>query len=261
MSVETALGISAEMAEGIIERRWSQWVSHCPALQQVDSSNLRGWLRTSDVDVSGPALYELAQLAPARGGDDVDAASVLAWAMLPTACRVANELRDIDPGIDAMVAAQLWIEIREFNWRASTRFVGNVRSSLRRGVLREYGLDPYLPPDEARLLSPDVLEWFCPDWVLPDEDPRKVLLAVLDWGVENGVIQASDRELLLDLVDESARDPLRHSPRRALLGSSELIVSKWGVSSRTVRRRGRRALDALAAHANELAELVPPLAS
>lgn len=261
MSVETALGISAEIAEEIITRRWPHWVSDCPALGEVDSPNLRGWLRASSVEVSGPALYQLARLAAVSGGDDVDAATVLVWALLPTACRIANELRDIDPDIDATVAAQLWIEIREFNWRASTRFVGNIRSSLRRGVLREYGLDPYLPPKEARVLSPDVLEWLCPDWVLPDDDPRKVLLAVLDWGVENGTIQASDRELLLDLVDESTRDPLHHSPRRALLGSSDLIMSKWGVTSRTVRRRGRRALDALAARATELAELVDPLAS
>lgn len=261
MSVETALGISAEMAEVIIEQRWPQWLSQCPALKQVNPSDLRGWLRSVGSEAAGPAMYELARLGAVRGGDDVDAAFVLAWAMLPTACRIANELRDIDPGIDAVVAAQLWIEIREFNWRASTKFVGNVRSSVRRGVLREYGLDPYLPPDGARLLSPDVLEWFCPDWILPDDEPREVLLAVLDWGVHNGVIEDSDRELLLDLVDESARDPLRHSPRRALLGSSELVRSKWGVSSRTVRRRGRRALDALAAHASELAELVQPMAS
>ena len=261
MSVETALGISAEVAERIVARRWPQWAAHSPELARVDASDLRGWLRAAGSEAAGPAMYELARLAAVSGGDDVDAASVLAWAMLPTACRIANELRDIDPGIDAVVAAQLWIEIREFNWRASTKFVGNVSASVRRGVLREFGLDPYLPADSARLLSPDVLEWFCPEWVQPDDDPRLVLLSVLDWGVANGVIHDTDRELLLDLVDESARDPRHHSPRRALLGSSELVVSKWGVSSRTVRRRGRRALDALAAHSGEFAELVRPLAS
>lgn len=261
MSVETALGISSEMAAGIVSRRWPQWVRQCPALATVNTTNLRRWLRTVGSHRAGIPMYQLARLASQSGGDDLDAARLLAWAMLPTAAKAAIELRDLDPDIDSLVVSQLWIEIRTFDWRASTKFLGNLASSIRRALLREYRLEPRQPAKGEATIDPDEIQWFSPEWVTPDDDARDVLLAVLDWGVDSGTIAAEDRELLLDLVDESSRDPKHHSPRRALLGSSDPVGAKWGITSRTVRRRGRRALDALAARAAEFAELVEPLAS
>jgi hypothetical protein len=95
MSVETALGISAEMAREIIERRWPDWVAASPALALVDFQDVRRWLRASDCKAAGDALHALAGLAAKSGGDDVEAATVLAWAMLPAACQIANQLRTV----------------------------------------------------------------------------------------------------------------------------------------------------------------------
>ena len=261
MSVDTALGITREMAEEIAARRWGQWLRDCPGLAATTPAGLHDWLRTAGVETVGVGLYELARLAAADGGDDRDAACVLAWAMLPVAARVAIELRDLGPDIDALVVSQLWLAIRTFNWRGSTKFVGNLSCSLRRDLLREHQrVGVRLARDEVPL-DPFALEYLDLEALAPAADPRQRLLSVLDWGVENGTIQPSDRELLLDLVEDAARDPKRHSPRRSLLGSSASVGSKWGITARSVRRRGRRALDALASRSAEYARESRLLAS
>jgi hypothetical protein len=88
-----------------------------------------------------------------------------------------------------------------------------------------------------------------------------MLLQVLDWGVASGTIGEVDRRLLLEMVEISADDPKGRSSRRSLLASAVIAAPDFGMSARTVRRRSRRALDALAARANELTELLDPLAS
>lgn len=259
MSVETALGISTESAEQIIEQRWQAWCAISPTLRSADHRHLRSWLRAASLDAANAVLFELAALAATDGGDDPDAAIITAWALLPAACRIANELRDLDPDIDALVASQLWIEIRTYNWRGCSRASGTICASLRRNLLREWGRDA--ARERPTLAWPDVLEQLCQQPERAESDPREVLLQVLDWGVETGTIEHADRVLLLDMVDASASDPRHRSPRRALLGCSSAVSSGLGVTARTVRRRSRRALDALAARATDLAHLIEPLAS
>lgn len=118
MCVESALGVNAEIAMEIVRRRWPDWVKTRPSLVELDPLQARRWLRGTSPKACA-ARYDLAVLAAADGGDDFDAASVLAWAMLPAACRVARGLADLDERIDELVAAQLWIEVRTYNWRSA----------------------------------------------------------------------------------------------------------------------------------------------
>lgn len=261
MSVETALGVSGETARQIQKNRWPDWSGQCAAMVSVGCTDVRGWLRPAAGRDGQRALYQLAFLAAADGGDDVDAAQVLAWAMLPAACRVANELSDLDTDIDALVASQLWIEVRTFNWRASNQVAGTLSASLRRSVLRESGIGARRQPELDDAPWPVLLERLAGEPANQHLDSREVLLRVLDWGVDSGTIEAADRALLLDMVDACHADPKRRSPRRALFGTSTLLGPGLGITARSVRRRGRRALDALAAHAAELTELIDPLAS
>ncbi|MGC3994757.1 MAG: hypothetical protein QM779_11695 [Propionicimonas sp.] len=261
MSVETALGVSSQTAHQLQTDRWPDWSRQCTAMAKVGCTDVRGWLRPAAGPNGQRALYELAVLAAADGGDDVDAAKLLCWAMLPAACRVANELSDLDPDIDAFVASQLWIEVRTFNWRASNQVAGTLSASLRRSLLRESGIGAPRQPELDDAPWPVLLERLAREPANEHLDSREVLLRVLDWGVESGTIQPADRALLLDMVDASHADPRRRSPRRVLFGTSSLLGPGLGITARSVRRRGRRALDALAAHASELTEFLDPLAS
>ncbi len=262
MSVETALGLSAATANQILDQHWDEWASVRPGLARADRADLRRWMRTATVQDANAVLFELAVLAAADGHDDCDAALVLAWCLLPAACRIAHQLVDVDPvEVDQLVASQLWIEIRTYNWRACTRVTGTICANVRRNVLREWNLDPDRPPRLSVVVWTDLLAQLCEEPAAEELSPREVLLQVLDWGVATGTIQSFDRDLLLELVEISVGDPKHRSPRRSLLGSAIVVGPEFGVSPRTVRRRSRHALDALAARASELTELLEPLAS
>jgi hypothetical protein len=262
MSVEEALGISTEMAMEIVGRRWPDWTKTRPVLRQVEVADVGRRLREGDARTVGEVMHALAWLAATDGGDDVEAASVVAWMLVPVAGRVANELHTMAPEIDSLVASQLWIEVRTVNWRASSRVAANIGKSLRRNLLREARLDGRRPVSVELVLWPELFEWLWPaGYDSGSEDPEQTLLSVLDWGVEHGTIQPSDRDLLLAMVAVSAGDPCRRSPRRALLAAAGVLGPELGITPRSVRRRGRRALDALAAHAGELSDFVEPLAS
>lgn len=254
MSVETALGISAEIAQQIITQRWEGWVKACPALACVDRTNVRGWLRRVDPDQASAALQGLAQLAATDGGRDTEAATVLAWVMLPAACRIARDLADLHPDIDCIVASQLWIEVRTFNWRTSRKVAGNLARSLRRGVLRECGAGSQTLIEAMTVPWQDLLEQMGAD-ESARENPLETLVEVLNLGVAQGIIKDCDRSLLLDMVEAARVSTRRHNAARSLLAVSAVVGPKRGMPSRSVRRRGRRALDALAARSADLAEI------
>lgn len=262
MSVETALGLSGGMAAQIIDQHWDEWTVGHPDLALADRANLRRWLRSAPTTDANAALYDLAVLAAKDGGDDPDAALLLAFCLLPSACRIANNFSDVDPlEVDQLVASQLWIEVRTYNWRCCTRVTGTICANLRRSVLREWNIDPDRPPRVTVGVGADVLSQLCEQAAADALTPRQVLLRTLEWGVESGTIEAFDRDLLLELVESSVLDPKHRSPRRPLLGSAILVGPEFGVSPRTVRRRSRHALDALAARASEITQVLDQLAS
>ena len=260
MCVESALGVSAEIAMEIVRRRWPDWVTTRPSLVELDPLQARRWLRGTSPDACA-ARYDLAVLAAADGGGDVDAASVLAWAMLPAACRVARGLADLDERIDELVAAQLWIEVRTYNWRSGTHVAGTIRANLRRHLLRDLRPDLVNPRREKLAASVDLFDDLPDEPVAVEVDPRCLLITVLDWGVAHQVITRAERRLLLLMADRASSEPARANSRRSLLAVSAAVAPKLGVHPRTVRRQGRRALDALAARAEDLRPVVEPLAS
>ena len=91
MSVASALSLTREAVQGIIVEQGPGWAARRPPLPGVDQPAARDrWLRDADPAAADDVLGGLAQLAAADGGDDVDAAKVLAWVLLPAACRVAG---------------------------------------------------------------------------------------------------------------------------------------------------------------------------
>ena len=189
------------------------------------------------------SLCGLAQLAAADGGDDVDAAKVLAWVLLPAACRVAGSFARV-ADIDEHVAAQLWIEVRSFSWQTTSKVAANIAGRLRKHLATDLSDLPSAeaPPDLAGRHRGGGLALARQYGVGgPDDGPSPMdeLLSVLEWGCRRGLITSEDRLLLLDVIAAAADDPAWHRSGAALLGDkvSDSVGTHWGISGRTVRRR------------------------
>ena len=261
MSVETALGISSEMANRIVEERWAGWSDGLSAAPQLRVEEVPGWLRTARFEESNEALRLLAREGSETGGNDIEAATLLAWVLLPAACRVAFEVSALarDDTVDQVVASQLWLEIRTFRWRTSAMVVGTLRRNLRKHVLAELGFTEPDPRAPRTVLLEDS-EWESIEAPGRPESAAEELAALLEVGVRTGTIGEAHRELLLEMIEAAHEHPARLRPLNALLSVANLVAMRRGVTGRQVRRVSRRALNALARDADILWEHVGRIA-
>lgn len=259
MSVETQLGVDDPSSEllGLARVRWAGWVRESPSLGVVgDLLELRDWTRQASRPAADGVLLVLARLASPTGADDVAAAAALAWMLAPGAAGIAHRLQWLTPRIDEVVAAQLWVEVRSFNWRGGWKVAANILMNTRKGVLRDLERGEQLrcsDPTWSRAVSvdPDDLLWERLQQGAPDqEEPAaRELVEVLRWAVRSGVVAVGDAELLVRLAQEADRvDACRTG--RGRLGlmdrvATEVVGRELGVSGGTVRRRARLSLDAL----------------
>ena len=142
MSVAEQLGLADQSSDLLVVagQRWEFWATGQPALTRCGGlSGLRSRLRAGDPAGADEVLHALATLGAVDGGDDVAAAAVLAWALLPGACTLAHRLASLTPQIDEVVAAALWVEVRTFPWRRCRKVAANVLLNTRVGVLRDCG--------------------------------------------------------------------------------------------------------------------------
>jgi hypothetical protein len=243
----------------VAAERWPSWIRACPVLDRVGGLEfLRDWLRASQ-DPARPdaVLRALAELAATDGGDDEAAAAVLAWALLPGACTLAHQLRTLGPDIDALVASQLWIEIRTFPWRRLSKVAANILMNTRAGVLRESGAVSQLERvdrtwSRTSAVDPGAYSWpgYDATELVSELTPLEELVVVLSEACRAGVINPDDSTLLLLLVEAATLAPVRRIGRGhgGLMGNevAEMVAHRSGLSVRTVRRRARRSMEALA---------------
>lgn len=229
------------------------WMTeHSDRLPTDHLPTLRRWLQQTDPQLVDDLLLSLARSAATDGGNDVMAAKLLAWALLPGARQLARQLRSLSPVIDHLVAAQLWIEIRQYPWQRRRRVAANILRQTRVGVLTECEVpnrlqrsDPtwyMLTPNPPRLSGIPV-----------DEGPATAaeeLQLLLEWAVEEHVITPDDRVLLLRLVEAAGHETGTHRTcsMAGLLAHSisGTVADELGVSARTIRRRATRCFRALA---------------
>jgi len=196
------------------------------------------------IDAADEVLLALVQIGSPSGRDCRSAAWVVAWALLPGAIAVARQA-PAGPETDALVASQLWLEIRQFPWWRHQKVAGNVLANMRSAVAREGALKRAswaerrtVPTDRLPEQQPQV-------HALPDEE----LIDVLSWGEQVGLIEARDRLLLASLVDQTERLGARTVCRsgQGLMSAPALAgtAAEFGLSPGTVRRRARRSIDAL----------------
>lgn len=255
MSLVEALGLDEEQIPAVVQRCWGRWSERVPALGCVPvPEELGAWRRSAPSDVTDRVLRGLAELAAKDGGDDTEAATVLAWLMVPGVLRYVSAGLAGQRDADVQVAAQLWIEVRSFPWRTTGRVAGNILWRLRKAVLAEFGDRGQLENRDRTLartyldLSIDLLRASHNEEDTTAADARDDVLAVLEWGRRQGVISEVDRRLLLDVLTTSEEAPgaVACLP---LLGDrvSDQVAARWGVTGRTVRRRAARSIAALAA--------------
>ncbi|MBN9103591.1 MAG: hypothetical protein J0I14_01185 [Propionibacteriaceae bacterium] len=251
MSVVKALGLVDEQVIALMMRRWPSWSERVPAVGSLsDPAGVDAWRRAAGPAEVDAVLRGLAELAARDGGDDTDAATVLAWLLLPTAIRLSAEFIDADPDIDEHIAACLWIEVRTFRWRTSSRVAANIAWRVRNQVLVEVGDRRQLADrgkrTQAHTLVDEALVRERAEQVASSD--REDLLEVLDWAVEQALLSEADTGLLVDVVAAAARSTSGPPAGGWLLGdqASELVGAELGVSGRTVRRRAKRSIEALA---------------
>ena len=259
MSVATHLGLDpAGTALVELEQEWASWVAQFPRLARAgDFPSLRDWLAAAKPAEADDVLHALATLGSPSGGDNLAAASVLAWALLPGACALAHRLRALSPRIDEVVAAQLWLEIRSFPWHRLHKVAGNILANTRAGVLRECGVRSQLErADRAwsntRLVDPSASFWARHvDGLDTVPSAGDELLELLEFARAANVITDADKKLLLLLVEAADRCGTTRTSRGSAglmsNAASAQVAIQAGLSPITVRRRARRIIDALAA--------------
>lgn len=106
MSVESRLGLDADMGYFIAEC-WPGWVAQLPQLAAAeDPRQLRVWMEDADPERVDDVLHALVWLGSVEGGDDVAAATVICWVLVPGTAFIARQLRGLSPDIDHLVASR-----------------------------------------------------------------------------------------------------------------------------------------------------------
>lgn len=198
-------------------------------------------------------LQALAHLASPDGGDQIAAAGLLAWLLIPGAARLACHLSHVSRRIDEIVAAQLWIEVR--SWNGGQKVAANTLMRARGGVLRDLGIrdDPtWLVTSSWDEQSSEPIADQIP--TPQAEQPASALLAeVLEEALEHSLVSQAQCELLLDLARTADAQDVRRAGRgNAGLLAEQVLVDVGqdrGMHRSSVRRHAAGSLGRLREHA------------
>jgi hypothetical protein len=259
VSVAAQLGLPDHSAEPPLnsDQSWTSWAERFPCLARVgDPRSLRSWLTAAEPAKADEVLHALAILGSPSAGDDVTAATVLAWALLPGASALAHRLHTLSPRIDELVAAQLWVEIRSFPWQRLHKVAANILANTRAGVLRECEIRGQLERTDRAWSSTQLLDPSASFWngyaagLDPLPSAADELLELLDWACTARVLTKDDKKLLLSLVAAADRCGTQRTGRGSAglmsNAASAAVARQVGLSPVTIRRRARRIIDALA---------------
>jgi hypothetical protein len=233
---------------------WPSWVNAEPALGCVAALEEvaaivgdRSHPRRAD-----ELLAALVRLGAVDGGNDQDAAHAAALLLANGADRLAGQLRNLSGDIDQMVAGQVWLQIREFPWTRRRRAIAaNILMDSRRALLRDLGADTSSRGVVAILVDTtvDPARTRAGSRALADHDrcggsgDEVTLSAVLQWATGNGVVDAGDASILLELAGLQAGGAVRGLNSAAEIN---VVAMRRGVNEKTVRRCRDRAVRSLA---------------
>jgi hypothetical protein len=277
MSPTESLGVTWPGLSDRVERRHvlDRWAAAEPLLAGVASLDVLAEVvhHGQDPARADELLGGLVRLAAADGGDDEDAALVLAHLLDNGTRKLALQLRDLSDDIDELLAGELWLRIRAFPWRRRRRaYAKSLLLDTRLAVLAE--LRPYRTRDgQTRVILIDPVACWRDDdpaaepanstsrrtgvldraHVDEHDQDGSSLLDVLEWARRSGVIDRADAALLLELVVAADEDSgATHRARlagRSVNRRSEIaaVAARHGVVEKTIWRHRARALAALQA--------------
>lgn len=257
MSVATQLGLHDPDTDllAAARARWPRWGRQHPCLRvREDLLEVPAWTRAAPAGHVDPVLLVLAELSAVDGGDDPAATGALAWLLLPGASGLAANLARVSHRIDEVVAAQLWIEARTFNWRDGHKVAANILMNTRKAVLRDLGIT-FTAADRAWSTTAPVENIA---EVIPLRPPQQTpgeaaaahrVHALLADATTGGLLTGPEGRFLLDLATAAGHHECGRDRRgyAGLLGDTtcDTVASRWGVSRSTVVRRAKRNLTAL----------------
>lgn len=230
---------------------WRRWCAAHPELAVVeDLDELPEWTRQATAGEKNVVLARLASLTACDG----DAVTALVWLLVPGATRIADDLRDLHPDIDGVVAGQLWIEASQAHLLHTRSVAGAILACTRREVSAELGVGD-LATRRDRVWAESVcvadateLEPAGDEYESQDELVGQVERLELD-AMDAHAINAFDAWLLDRLANVAAGlDVPGHRGRMGL--TTPAVVDELGrmvhLSPRAIRRRATTALDRLA---------------
>lgn len=246
-------------SEALVEAagQWSRWTDEVSVLGQVeDLSSLPGWLLAAPPATADEVLLGLVRAGSPSGLDEVAASGVVAWALVPGACSLAGRLRPVSVQVDALVAAQLWLEVRSFEWWRLRKVAANVLTRTRCAVLAECGVASQVRRMDPTWASTSLWDPLSSGWSrhleeAPDRvgDAASELQGLLVDADELGLLRGLERlvlERLLAHADELGGARAGRGQGGLLADRLVAVVAEEvGVSPATVRRRARHAVERL----------------
>ena len=229
---------------------WIRWCRDDPSMAVVDDLvELRGWTRTAAPGARGAVAAAVA----ARTKDDQAAVAALVWLLLPGACHTAEQLHDLAPDVDALVAGQLWIEAASA-WQVQVQGLGVAQTILRRTrreVCAELGVGDGAERRD-RVWASSVRVERLDEVIAADEeegDPFGLVTALLMEAMDDGVVEVFDAWLIGELarVAHSSGAPGRRG-RQGLTAPAvvETVAQQVHLSTRGLRWRAVKTVDRIA---------------
>jgi hypothetical protein len=261
MGVAVQLGLGPGLgSEVLVEAagRWSSWVGEVPVLEAVGGlPSLPGWLRAAEPARADEVLLGLVRLGSPMGSGEVAASGVVAWALLPGACTLARRLRPVSGQVDVLVAAQLWLEVRSFEWWRLRKVAANVLARTRCQVLADCGVSSQVRRSDPTWAATSVHDPLSASWVqCVDQSSESGQASAVELGslleeADAGGLLSRLERLMLDrlLVHADELGGTRAGRGRGGLLADRLVAvvaEEVGVSPATVRRRTRRVVGRLA---------------
>jgi hypothetical protein len=252
MGVAVHLGVD-DLGSPLMEaasHAWPRWCADDRGLAVVEElAEVPEWTRHAARQERNDVLAKLAVLA----AYDSDAVVVLTWLLIPGATRIAIDLSDLHPDIDALVAGQLWIEAARAHELCRRGVATAILRATRRGVLTELGVgDGARRSDRAWA---QVVHVESLDEAIPPEEGRPwsyvELLELLRDALKDRAIIAFDVWLLWELAsvaDERGAPTRRGRMGLTTPGVTATVALGSGRSAETLRKRAMKALTRLKAY-------------
>lgn len=275
MCIQRALGLEAGGATlKRLEALWPMWAQADPRLAVTSFEGLREFESSGDCDQKRAAHYALATKATVAGEDDVDAAAALAWMLLPGVIAIARRLHEWvaktcptwgreAEALDALVASELWVAIREFPVDRLQNVRGNVLARTKYACRLQLGDRQQLQRANSTwsriyILGDghDIEDTL--GEILDEEDPFTVtqrVHATFRDALDRGLIETADAQLLFDVAERVGTKDYNIVRGAGGLTSHQVaadLAEIHGITASGMRKRIQRVLALMRAHGYEL---------